>query len=120
MNARIETVPDCAIKQVPAVTNQFVAPASSTCRQVLCHAPPLKLHCAYLLSPALRPVPLSCNAKAAPPAVFVVGLRLVSTGSAATFRNNVGETPPPGAGFVTRMLSVLGVASSAAGSVTFR
>src|SRR5512146_1976334 len=66
---------------------------------------------------AMKPLPLTVNVKAAPPAVRAVGLMLEITGTGGSLIVKVRalEVPPPGAGLNTATWAIPAAAMSAAG-----
>jgi hypothetical protein len=99
---------------VPPVAMAVAGMAAVSCvalTNVVVTAAPLKLTAEV----ETKFVPFTVSVNAAPPAVALEGERLVIAGSGLlTVKVAAAEVPPPGAGFVTVTLTVLGVAISVA------
>jgi hypothetical protein len=99
---------------VPATATSAAVIAAVTCvavTKVVVRGEPLKL----TTDPATKFVPFTVRVNAASPAVFVAGEMVVVVGTGLlTVRVCALDVPPPGAGFVTVMLNVPAVATSAA------
>jgi len=99
---------------VPALAMSAAVIAAVTCvvdTNVVVRAAPLK----FTAEPETKFVPVTVSVNAASPEFFVAGEILVVVGAGLlTVRVCALDVPPPGAGFVTVMLGVPAVATSAA------